>query len=319
MEIFGLVSDRISSKERCLTYKCFDLDDRSTRMRVKYSSINYKDQLLVDGAAHVTRLKSIVPGIDCVGELDGRNFVCAGFNLGVSQHGGWAEYCAVSRDQIIEIPRGLTAESCAAYGTAGLTAAEVVSRICESTQDSDSPHVLVIGGSRGASLLTVIFLAGMGYRVTLASRTEISVFSHSDVFSYIGLNDLLSPKLATLGNTETKFDVVVDFLGGVSVPRGLSRLVTGGEFLSVGNVLGNTVDAFSLAPFFLNGVQMRGVNLESLSLERKKSLWSFIADNQYRWSSEFSWQTVQFMELKGYLDDQSGLENASRVVIKVEG
>ena len=317
MKTIGLFSDRVSSRNRSLNYREFDLSG-SEVVGVKYSSINYKDWLLVDGAAHVSRQKSIVPGIDLVCSIGNSHFVSAGFDLGVSRNGGWAQHCHVPQGQLTHIPDGFSLEACAAYGTAGLTAAEMVRQVELRDRVCKSKSVLIVGGVRGSSFFTALFLLALGYRVTLISRHEALVLADFEGFTNIELDKFLASKPLSILKDASEYDLAIDFLGGNSLVNNIGSLREGGTLFSVGNAMGNRVEAFSLAPFFLKGICLQGVNLEMLEVSRKSSLWQFIFENEYRWKQWISWSTVKFTDLKDYLLEGSRINDHPRVIVNLE-
>jgi len=317
MKTIGLFSDRVSSRNRDLNYRKFELGGAEV-VGVKYSSINYKDRLLVGGAAYVSRHKSIVPGIDLVCSIGNSHFVSAGFDLGVNRNGGWAQHCHIPHGQLTHIPEGFSLEACAAYGTAGLTAAEIVRQVELHTRVNTSKSVLIVGGVRGSSFFTALFLLALGYRVTLISRHEAAVFADFEGFTNIELDKFLAPKPLSIMKDTSEYDVAIDFLGGDSLANSIGSLSEGGTLFSVGNVMGNRVEAFSLAPFFLRGICLQGVNLERLEASRKASLWQFIFENEYLWRQWVSWSMVKFSDLKDYLLEGPMINDRPRVVVNLE-
>lgn len=317
MKTLGLFCDRVSSKERTLAYREFEIDDSRLPLQIKYSSINYKDLLMVGGASHVSRKKSIIPGIDAVGTINGVNYVSAGFDLGVQRNGAWALHCAVPEEHLIRIPPEFSLQACAAYGTAGLTAAEVIRQISQLDKVTQKKSVLVVGGARGASFLTVTFLLALGYKVTLVSRDDPFRLPNATDLETWTLSDFLVPRLPT---AKPQYDVAVDFLGSDSVVACLNSLGDGGVLFSVGNMLGNQVKSISMAPFFLRGIRLQGINLELLDILTKAKLWDFIFENEHRWSHWISWSEVAFSALKDHLLGSRKSRNAGmRTVVAMEG
>src|SRR4051812_22285075 len=68
-------------------------------VRVRYSSLNYKDGLAITGTAPVVRAFPMVPGIDLAGVVEessspdyavGDEVVCTGWGMGETHWGGYA-------------------------------------------------------------------------------------------------------------------------------------------------------------------------------------------------------------------------------------
>src|SRR4026209_678317 len=101
-------------------------------IRVKYSTINYKDALAATGAGKILRKYPLVGGIDLAGEVvtsqhpefkPGQKVLVNGCGLSETHGGGYAEYARVQGDWVVPIPPGLDEFQCMAIGTAGYTAA----------------------------------------------------------------------------------------------------------------------------------------------------------------------------------------------------
>src|ERR1700694_5223332 len=88
-------------------------------VRVRYSTINYKDALAATGTARILRRYPLVGGIDLAGEgvsssdarfHPGDPVLVTGCGLSESHDGGYAEYARVKADWVIALPRGLALE-----------------------------------------------------------------------------------------------------------------------------------------------------------------------------------------------------------------
>ena len=155
-----------------------DLPSDGVLVEVHWSSVNYKDGLASTPAGRVARISPIVPGIDLAGVVaesdDGRFPVGAevlahGYDLGVSRHGGFAEYARVPADWLVPVPSGLTLRDTMVIGTAGYTAAlSVVALEERGLTPADGP-VLVTGATGGVGSTAVGILANRGYEVVAST------------------------------------------------------------------------------------------------------------------------------------------------------
>ena len=67
-----------------------------------------------DRRGQVARISPLIAGIDLAGTFDedsGEEVLAHGYDLGVSQHGGFAEFARVPSDWVVPLPDGLTAPS----------------------------------------------------------------------------------------------------------------------------------------------------------------------------------------------------------------
>ena len=90
-----------------------DLPDNDTLIKVKYSSLNYKDALSASGNKGVTRNYPHTPGIDAAGiieESSGNKFkpgdevIVTGYDMGMNTFGGFGEYIKVPQEWIVKKP-----------------------------------------------------------------------------------------------------------------------------------------------------------------------------------------------------------------------
>ena len=98
---------------------------------VEYSTLNYKDGLVVNGAGGLVKNYPHVPGIDFAGTVvssshaawkAGDRVVLTGWRVGEVRWGGLAQRARVSGDWLVPLPADFTTHDAMAIGTAGFTA-----------------------------------------------------------------------------------------------------------------------------------------------------------------------------------------------------
>ena len=160
------------------TFAESDLPAGEVEIRVGWSSVNFKDGLATIPNGKVARISPLIPGIDLAGEVVasedatipvGVAVLAHGYELGVSRHGGFAEYQRVPANWVVPMPAGLTPRLAMAVGTAGFTAALSVVALEERGLRPSHGPVLVTGASGGVGSTAVGILAGRGYEVWAAS------------------------------------------------------------------------------------------------------------------------------------------------------
>src|SRR5688572_4107425 len=165
-----------------------ELGEGEVVVRVEWSSVNYKDALATIEKGQVARISPLIPGIDLAGvdEDSGEEVLAHGYDLGVSHHGGYAEFARVRSDWVVPLPKGLSCRQAMAIGTAGYTAARCVIALEEAGLRPDSGPVLVTGASGGVGSTAVDILAARGYEV-VASTAKDPAFPRS-----LGAADVIS-------------------------------------------------------------------------------------------------------------------------------
>src|SRR5580704_7200733 len=104
-------------------------------VRIRYSSLNYKDGLAVSGKPGVIRSFPMIPGIDFAGTVEdssspefrpGDVVAVTGAGAGETAWGGYAEYARWNAESLVVLPAGISPKRAMAIGTAGFTAMQSV-------------------------------------------------------------------------------------------------------------------------------------------------------------------------------------------------
>ena len=180
-----------------------ELPEGEVLIRVRYSSLNYKDALSATGHRGVTQAYPHTPGIDAAGEVvesaiaDFEPYdrvLVTGYDLGMNTAGGFGQYISVPAHWLVRLPEGLTLKESMGYGTAGFTATLSVHHIIETGVTPDQGDIVVTGATGGVGSLAVAILAKNGFRVVAAtgkaSETEyLKMLGASEVIDRNTLDD----------------------------------------------------------------------------------------------------------------------------------
>lgn len=263
-----------------------DLPDNEVLIRVRYSSLNYKDALSSAGNKGVTRSYPHTPGIDAAGEVvesadpafkPGDEVVVYGYDLGMNTSGGLAEYIRVPAAWVLPLPDGLDARTAMSYGTAGITAALSVMKL-QLLGLQPPAHIVVTGATGGVGAMSVLFLGNLGYEITAVSgkaaaaellgRLGASHFVPRETFSEVNPRPLLKPQ----------YDGAIDCVGGATLANLLKVIRHSGAVACSGLVQSADLPA-TVFPFILRGVSLLGIDSVEVALEQKRRAWDWIAAN----------------------------------------
>ena len=156
-----------------------ELGEGDVTVEVSWSGVNYKDGLATTANGRVAGISPLVPGVDLSGTVVdsgesgaavGASVIVHGHDLGVSHHGGFAQFARVPSAWVVPLPSGLTERQAMTFGTAGFTAALSV-HLLESRGGlvPDRAPVLVTGATGGVGSVAVGILATRGYDVTAST------------------------------------------------------------------------------------------------------------------------------------------------------
>ena len=261
-----------------------DLLDGEVEIRVGWSSVNYKDGLATRAEGKVARISPLIPGIDLAGNVVassdpsfevGREVLAHGYELGVSRHGGYAEYQRVPAGWIVPLEPGLSARDAMAIGTAGFTAAMSVVALEERGLDPADGPVLVTGASGGVGGTALAILADRGYEVWAATGKP----DEAARLLAMGAAGILSRDEVTGEGKpleSERWAGAVDAVGAATLPYVLRTLRTGAAVAACGNAGGATFET-TVFPFILRGAALLGMDSVNMAIGRRRELWDRIA------------------------------------------
>lgn len=264
-----------------------ELGEGDVLVEVSWSGVNYKDGLATIANGRVARISPLVPGVDLAGTVVdpgdsglavGTPVVANGRDLGVSHHGGFAEYARVPFEWVVPLPEGLTERQAMTLGTAGFTAALSV-HLLETRgglAKGDGP-VLVTGASGGVGSVAVGILAARGYEVTASTgKVESAAWLRS-----LGASDVVDrSETAPSGKPldKERWAAAVDCVGGGTLAAVIASLRYGGSVAASGNTGGAEL-ATTVFPFILRGVSLLGVDSVQCPTKLRAELWRRLADD----------------------------------------
>jgi acrylyl-CoA reductase (NADPH) len=254
-------------------------------VRVAWSSVNYKDALATIPKGGVARISPLVPGVDLAGVVEeaapgagfaaGDEVLAHGYELGMSHHGGFAEYARVPAGWVVPLPRGLSARDAMAIGTAGYTAALSILALERRGLTPEDGPVLVTGATGGVGSMAVDMLAGRGYEVVASSGKDAEDFLRSlGASSVISREDVIGDASRPLGKSQ--WAGAVDCVGGATLPGVLRGLTYGAAVAASGNTGGIGLEA-TVLPFILRGVALLGIDSAQTPIGDRIETWMRIA------------------------------------------
>ena len=252
---------------------------------VEYSTLNYKDGLIICNKAPLVRNFPHIPGIDFAGVVaksdhadfkKGDKVILNGWGVGERHWGGLAERARVKGDWLVKAPSGWTTRNTMAVGTAGYTSMLAILDLEDHGMRPGHGEVLVTGGGGGVGSIAIALLAKLGYDVTASTgRPE----TH-DYLKALGASQLIDrAELAeeTKRPMETaRFQACIDAVGGSTLARVLGQLKPQGALAAVGNAGGQSFTA-SVIPFLLRGVKLLGIDSVYQPKARRETAWQRLA------------------------------------------
>jgi len=314
---------KIASRLETITLD--DLTPGEVVVRVRYSTINFKDALAATGAGKILRKYPLVGGIDLAGEVEsssdpafrpGDQVLVTGAGLSETYDGGYAEFARVKSEALIPMPPGLDACRAMALGTAGFTAALAVHRMEQNGQSPGDGEIVVTGATGGVGSLAIDMLAGRGYRVVAVTGKQES----SAYLQELGAARVLLRQDVQLGSKpleEARWAGAVDNLGG-EVLTWLTRTTQPwGNIASVGMAASPDLKT-TVFPFILRGVNLLGINSVVTPRDVRLAVWKRLStDLAPRHLDRIVTRTITLDELPQAFDAYLKAAVTGRTVVKI--
>jgi putative YhdH/YhfP family quinone oxidoreductase len=262
-----------------------DLPDGDLLIKVRFSSLNYKDALSASGNRGVTRNFPHTPGIDAAGEVvecesgdfvAGEEVIVTGYDLGMNTPGGFGQYIRIPSAWALRLPDGLALKESMALGTAGFTAALSVLKLEQGGVTPEDGEILVTGATGGVGSIAVSILAGSGYRVVaVTGKPDQAGFLKS-----LGAAEIMGREEVLEGSDKPmlkeRWAGVVDVVGGDILAAAIKATIYGGVVTCCG-LVGSMDLNMNVFPFILRGVSLMGVDSVQVDMELRHQVWGRLA------------------------------------------
>ena len=260
------------------------LKDGNVLVKVDYSSLNYKDALILKDGGRIVRKFPFIPGIDFSGTVvesaDNKfkkddNVILTGFRVGEAYFGGFSQYAKVDSNFLIKIPKDIDSKKSMMLGTAGFTAllcSFAVKAKEELLLGTKVKDVLVTGATGGVGSIAVMILSKMGYDVHAVTGKK----DKEEYLKNLGAKNIIDRKEF---EGESKllekgiWDGVVDTVGGASLTKIFAQTKPGGIVAACGNAGGNKINT-TVMPFIIRGVKLWGIDSSGSSIKRREFVWN---------------------------------------------
>ncbi|MCP5141817.1 MAG: YhdH/YhfP family quinone oxidoreductase [Gammaproteobacteria bacterium] len=253
-------------------------------IRVRYSSVNYKDALAATGKGRIMRGLPMTGGIDLVGEViesrndnlaSGQTVLITGNGLGERHDGGYAELAQVPADWVLPLPAGLDAQACMTLGTAGFTAGLSLLRMEAMGQTPAHGPIAVTGASGGVGSASIALFSAAGYEVHAITGKP----DENDRLRALGASEILLRDELDLGSRpleSARWGGAVDSAGGALL-AGLTRAIRPWGNIAACGLVGGTDLNTTVMPFILRGVNLLGISSPDCPRPLREAVWSRLA------------------------------------------
>jgi acrylyl-CoA reductase (NADPH) len=261
------------------------LPEGDVTVAVEYSTLNYKDGMILKGLGRMVRSYPHVPGIDFAGTVAesghpdfaaGDKVALTGWRVGEAHWGGHAQKARVEGDWLVHLPEALDTKRAMAIGTAGFTAMLAVMALEAHGVTPDKGEVLVTGAAGGVGSVATAVLHRLGYRVAASTgRAETHDYLRTlGAATIIDRAELSEPPSRPLD--KERWAGCVDSVGGTTLARVLTQIAHRGSVAAVGLAGGNALET-TVIPFLLRGVNLLGIDSVMSPSDERNTAWRRLA------------------------------------------
>ena len=302
-----------------------DLPEGDVLIRVKYSSLNYKDALSATCNPGVTRNFPHTPGIDAAGIVEesaharykkGDAVIVTSYDLGMNTSGGFGQYVRVPAEWVVLLPKGLSLKESMIFGTAGFTAGMSVHEVAGNVA-THAGDILVTGASGGVGSISVAILARLGYSVVAVSgKPDSAAFLKG-----LGAKDII-PRNAVVDDSgkpllKSRWAGAIDTVGGDILAGVIKAMDAGGIVTCCGNVAGPEL-SLTIFPFILRGVRLVGINSQTCPMAHRLEVWENLAND---WKIDLGnelYREIALEQLDEHIDRILAGGQKGRVLVNLE-
>lgn len=252
---------------------------------VDYSTLNYKDGMVVQGLGRLVSQYPHIPGVDFAGTVErseaaafkpGEKVILTGWRVGETRWGGYAQKARVKADMLVHLPDGLSTKRAMAIGTAGFTAMLAVMALERHGLQPGTGEVLVTGASGGVGSVAIALLARLGHTVVASSGSAAA----ADYLRSLGAKDIIDRAL--LGKKperpldRERWAGAVDAVGSSTLATILTQLKYRASVAACGLAGGNDLPT-TVIPFLLRGVNLLGIDSVMCPMAERQEAWRRLA------------------------------------------
>jgi NADPH2:quinone reductase len=303
--------------------------DGEVLIKVLYAGVNPSDLGNTQGyfADHTTLPRVI--GRDFVGtvlsgddqSLLGKTVMGSGGDVGFTRDGSFAQFIAVPKEGVVEVPKNVELSQAATFGVPYLAA---LSCLDSFPRDLSGKSILIIGGAGAVGSASTVIARGRGATVvrTILNRAEVDGLSDNlknGDFIDLSENDDIAVK-SKESTAEQGFNYVVNVVGGKTFEPGINSLTDYGHMACIASP-GQPRVEFSLLNFYRRNLSLYGINTADVgiidSAVQLRELFAEFVGKEEKLASLGETQIVPFSDARAVLE-KALAKGYRKLVFKME-
>jgi len=261
------------------------LPEGDVTINVEWSSLNYKDGMVLQGIGRLVRHYPHVPGVDLAGVVEssddarfnaGDNVVLTGWRVGEAHWGGYATKARVKGDWLVKVPENLSTRQAMIVGTAGFTGMQALIALETQGLNTSAESPLLVTGASGGVGSSAVMWAGLAGHTVAASTGRPE---NSDDLKALGAAQIVDrSELAdrpTRPLLSERWAGCIDAVGSDTLAHVLTEMAYGSSVAACGLAGGNDLPT-TVIPFLLRGVNLLGIDSVMCPAGPRQAVWDRI-------------------------------------------
>ena len=243
-------------------------------VKVHAFGINRPDILQRQGLYPMPKDVTPVPGLEVAGEIVAVGTAVTQFKVGdkvcgLTNGGGYAEYCVVPASQTLVIPEGVSFTQAAAIPETFFT---VWANVFQMGQAKAGETVLVHGGSSGIGTTALMLCKALGIQTfaTVGSDDKIQAIAHLTTginYKTQDFEQVINEKTDNAG-----VDIILDMVGAPYLERNLNLLRRDGRLVYIAFLAGAKAKEVKLGQIMMKRLTITGSTMRARTTAEKAEI-----------------------------------------------
>ena len=243
-------------------------------VKVHAFGINRPDILQRQGLYPMPKGVTPVPGLEVAGEVvavgeDVTLFKAGDKVCGLTNGGGYAEYCVVPESQTISIPENVSFAQAAAIPETFFT---VWANVFQMAHAKAGETVLVHGGASGIGTTALMLCKSLGLKTFATVGSDEKAAAISDLTTAINYKTQDFEHVINEANGDSGVDVVLDMVGAPYLEKNLNLLRRDGRLVYIAFLGGAKAKEVKLGQIMMKRLTITGSTMRARSTAEKAEI-----------------------------------------------
>lgn len=243
-------------------------------VKVHAFGINRPDILQRQGLYPMPKGVTPVPGLEVAGIVESVGSDVTKFKVGdkvcgLTNGGGYAEYCVVPESQTLTIPEGVSFTQAAAIPETFFT---VWANVFQMGKAKAGETVLVHGGASGIGTTALMLCKSLGIKTFATVGTDEKVAAISDLTTAINYKTQDFEQVINEQTDNGGVDVILDMVGAPYLERNLNLLRRDGRLVYIAFLGGRKAKEINLGHIMMKRLTITGSTMRARSTAEKAEI-----------------------------------------------